>query len=264
MYVAAVADHPGAAPGIETETRVVDELRARAMSPLLASLPEVIAPITLDARPAVVLTTTGGLRVGVSSTPPVEVVFEAMWPWLDALWRDTGGVVEPVELGAAAADQLLARCCGSRRLGPTLGAVHRARHRLGRHRASRTAVHGCLCDRHVRFDAEGVAGVDDWGVATLNGEPLRDLGGFAARHAAGRLPEVVADRTGFAHLIRDFVVAGLTAAGLPGERWRDVLLLAQVERAVVGLERGQVDQMGLLAASVQELPREHTESEAAI
>ena len=262
-YVAAVADHPKAAVGIDTETRVLEELRANATAAVRATLPEIVTPTTVGDRPAVVLTAAGGLCAGPAQpAPPLAVALEAMGAWLTALWRATGGVEEPVDLGRAAADRLLARCFGSRRLGPTLGAVHRARRRLGASRVSRTAEHGCLCARHTQLGADGVIGVDDWSTGSHQGEPLRDLGGYAVRRAAGRLPEVLADRTVLAHGFRDFVVAGLTSIGLPGERWRDVLVLAQVERAVAGLENGRVDQIGLLAASVEALPREHEETEA--
>jgi hypothetical protein len=265
QYVAVVADLPGSTPGIDTELRTLHELRTAGSPTLRATLPDVVASISVDARPAVVLTATPGLRVGAPIVePPVGAdTLGAVRGWLGDLWRCTAGVSEPVELGRAATDRLLARGCGSRRLGPTLGAVHGARSRLEHHRVNRTAVHGCLCSYHAQVQAGEVTGVDDWSVASLQGEPLRDLGGYAVRHAGSRLPEVVAGRTGHAHQVRDFVVAGLAVVGLPDRHWRDVLLLAQVERAVDGLERGRVDQMTLLAAAVQALPRDYGRTEAA-
>jgi hypothetical protein len=264
-YVVAVADDAPTDPVIEREVRVLTELRAEAAPTVLATLPQVVAAAAVGERPAVVMTTVTRLRprerraTGQSSD---GAELDAVLVWLDALWRSTTGLVEPVDLGRRAADQLIARCVGSRRLAPVLGAVHDARRRLGRLRVGRTATHGCLCPRHVQVHGGLVTGVDDWSLATMTGEPVRDLGSFAVQYARSRLPEIIAGDTGPAGPTRDFVVAGLVAAGLPGIRWRDVLVLAQAERAIDALEEGRRDDIALLAALIDALPLQSGEPEA--
>lgn len=264
-YAVAVADRPDSESAVESETRTVDELRTRVSPTLSETLPQVVAPMTVSDQPAVVMRAVPGLLIESHREfgPASRDDLDAVSSWLGTLWLSTAGLAEPTDLGGRAADLLLARYCGSRHLASTLGAIHRARGRLGRLEVQRTAVHGCLCPHHVYIRDGVVSGVDDWGLGAPCGEPLRDLGGFAIRQAAARLPDVVAERTPQAYLLRDFVGAGLEALGLPAACWRDVLVLAQAEYAVYALDRGQVDQIRLLAAAVNALQHEQGEPEAA-
>jgi hypothetical protein len=264
-YAVAVADRPSSESAVECEARTVDELHTRLSPTFSETLPKVVAPVTVSDRPAIVMRAVPGLMLESHREfgPPLRDDLDAVSSWLGTLWLSTGGLAEPTELGGRAADLLLARYCGSRHLASTLGAIHRARGRLGRLEVQRTAVHGCLCPHHVYIRDGVVSGVDDWGLGAPCGEPLRDLGGFAIRQAAARLPDVVAERTPQAYLLRDFVGAGLETLGLPADRWRDVLVLAQAEYAVDALDRGHVDEIRLLAAAVNALPREQGEPEAA-
>jgi hypothetical protein len=265
-YAVAVADRPGVASAIAIEARLLAELGERTLPSVLDTLPHIVARVSVGDRPATVMTAVPGLRpdrplrpVG----PPEAGYLDAVGSWLKDLWRSTAGLPEPVALGRDAVDQLLARYLGSRQLAPALGAVYRARRRVEGLRIRRTATHGCLCTRHVRVRDGAVIGVDDWGLANPNGEPLRDLGGFAVRIAGPLLPEVIADETERAYVASDFVRAGLVAAGAPPDRWRDVLVLTQAERAVASLEHGQTDQIGLLATATSAVPPDSDESEAA-
>jgi hypothetical protein len=262
-YSVAVADGAPSAPALDREVRFLTELRSVASPPVLATLPSVVATVTVGARPGVVMTASGPVpryRRGPVADPDA---LEAVGGWLDALWCDTAGPTGPVDLGRQAADVLLARWVGVERLAAVLSAVHRARRRMGRRRTPRTAGHGRLCPRRVYVRDGAVLGVDDWGRAGLGADPLRDLGSFAVRHAGARLTEVVADRAGPTRRVGDFVRAGLAATGLPESGWRDVLVLAQAERAVDGLERGRADEIRLLAATADALPPEPDEPEAA-
>jgi hypothetical protein len=263
-YAVSVADRPGVTSAIAIEARLLAELSERAVPSVLDTVPHVVARVCVGDRPATVMTAVPGLRphrplrpVG----PPEPDYLEAVGSWLKDLWRSTAGVPEPVALGREAADQLLARYLGSRQLAPVLGAVYRARRRVEGLPIRRTATHGCLCTRHVRVRDGAVIGVDDWGLANPNGEPLRDLGGFAVRIAGPLLPVVIADETDPAYVVSDFVRAGLVAAGASPDRWRDVLLLTQAERAVASLEHGHTDQIGLLATAVSALPPDSDESD---
>jgi hypothetical protein len=262
-YVVAVADRPDAATAIATEARLLAELGQRASPSVLATLPRVVARVSVGDRPAVVMTALPQARPGRPLAPLDHAYLDAVGGWLEALWASTAGLPEPVGLGREAADQLLARYCGSRQLAVALGAVHRARLRVEGLRLRRTAVHGCLCPSHVQVRDGAVTWVDDWGLAVASGEPLRDLGGFAVRIAGHRLPELVADRTGPAHAVRDFVRTGLDVLEVPAGRWRDVLLLAQAERAVAALEHGRTDQVERLATAADGLPPDADDPEAA-
>jgi hypothetical protein len=262
-YSVAVADHADAAPAIDSEVRMLSELRSRVSPDVLTTLPGIVARVAVGDRPGVVMTAASGRlprRRDDAAPDPGELA--AVGSWLDALWHTTSGLPGPVDLGRQAADELLARCVGLRRLSPALGAVHHARLRIGRLQCRRTAMHGCLCPRHVQVRDGAVTGVDDWGRAGFGGEPLRDLGSYAVRSAGPRLADAVADRSEATHPLRDFVRAGLTGAGLPADGWRDVLVLAQVERAVDDLEHGRVDEIGRLAAMVDALPPDLKEPEA--
>jgi hypothetical protein len=264
-YAVAVVDRKSSESAIEAEVRTLDELQACAAPTFGETLPRVVAPLSIGDQPAMVMRAVPGQDLESHRTfgPPSRVDLDAVSSWLGTLWLSTGGRSEPAELGGRAADLLLARYCGSRHLAATLGAIHRARGRLSGVEVRRTAVHGCLCPHHVYVRDGVVTGVDDWGLGAPVGEPLRDLGSFAIRHSRGRLPDIVADRSRHARLVRDFVRAGLDAIGVPVDWWRDVLVLAQAEYAVDALERGQVEEIRLLAAAVNALPSEPGESEAA-
>jgi hypothetical protein len=258
-YSVAVADGAPWAPALDHEVRFLTELRGMVSPPVLATLPSLVASVTVGERPGVVMTASGPVpryRRGPAADPDA---LEAVCDWLDALWRDTAGPTGPVDLGRQAADLLLARWVGVERLAPVLSAVHRARRRVARQRTRRTAAHGRLCPQRVYVRDGAVLGVDDWGRAGLDADPLRDLGGFAVRHAGPRLADVVADRAGPTRRVGDFVRAGLAATGLPESGWRDVLVLAQAERTVDALERGRADEIGLLVAAADALPPEPDE-----
>ena len=264
-FAVAVADRPSSESAIESEVRTLEELRARVSPSLSETLPQMVAPVTVGDRPAMVLRAVAGqeLESAREILPLTRADLDAVASWLSTLWLSTGGLATTSVLGGRAADLLLARYVGSRHLAATLGAIHRARGRIGRLDVRRTAVHGCLCPQHTYVRDGEVTGVDDWGLGAPSGEPLRDLGGFAVRHAASALPDVVAERTGQGLLLRDFVQCGLRILGLPADCWRDVLILAQAEYAVDALQHGQVDEIRLLAAAVNALPYEPGESEAA-
>ncbi|HYJ70289.1 MAG TPA: hypothetical protein VEX15_21765 [Nocardioidaceae bacterium] len=262
-YVVAVPDHAEAAVAVDGEVRILTEVRARTTPPVQSTLPEVVAFTAIDDRPAVVFSAPGTPPPRLASQPPLPDYLAAMTVWLNALWRSTQGLVGPVDLGRYAADEMLARYAGSRRLAPVLGAVYDARRRVARLHSRRTAVHGCLCVAHTYVADDAVVSVDDWSLGAVSGESLNDVGGLAVRIAGARLPEVLTGQTPFAQTIRDFVISGLAGADLPPTRWCDVLILAQAERAMGAVEYGVVDEIGLLARAVRALPAAPDEPEAA-
>lgn len=217
---------------------------------LSRTLPRVVGRVRMgQQRPAVVLSAVPGLGRTVSgaATRPGQLL-AAVSDWLALLWRETASGNTAPPLGAQALSDFLARYGGWTRLRLAPLQLQAARDRLAAFPVPRTLVHGCLCPRHVRFGATRVVGVDDWSLASTEGNPLSDLGAFAARLAGHQLPEVVAGTTPAAGLYRQFIGMGLSRLGLPRSLWRDVLLLSQFEIAAWALERGEPEQMTLLVA----------------
>jgi len=258
-YAVAVADAHSAC-AILAESRLLSELTASLPPELLATVPGVVGPVDMAGRAALVVTSCATSparsRLQLAGKPP-RTTFDAVLTWLHKVWRETAGVRGHVDLGRDASDVLLARYAGSAQLATTLSAAHWARHRMGAVTTPRTVSHGCLCLDHVVISDGTVIEVADWSGGSTRAEPLRDLGCFAVSCAGDHLPEVVSGRTAYAHAVRDFVGAGLEALDLPPVRWRDVLVLTQVERAVAALELGHVADIDLLIATVRALPRKH-------
>jgi hypothetical protein len=262
-YATAVADHAGSASAVHAEQRLLGDLSALLPAPLAATVPQVIGPIDVGGRTGLVVKAVPGLVPERRRRQPASVraFLQAVRKWQVALWHETSGASGPVDLGADAADVLFTRYVGSAELAPCLGAVHRARQRLGSLEVRHTVTHGCLCARHANVADGTVVGVDDWTLGAASAEPLRDLCDLAVSYAGPRLPELVTGRTAFAHGLRDYLLAGLRTVGLPEECWRDVLLLTQLERAVDELGRGHIEGMDLLARTVRALPRERRYNE---
>jgi hypothetical protein len=265
-YVVAVAPRlavrTGSRAAAETGTSVdVEHDVLEAMTDVLrpslrATLPQVVERVEVaPTLTGLVVTGVPGLRSSVESER-LRPLFDAAEAWLAAVWQDTAGEAAQSDLGAVATSTVMARFAGSRRLAPALKTLHRARLRLGQHEIRRSLSHGCLCPRHVMVDGATVTGVDDWGVASAAGDPLRDLGGWAARISEGRLDEVVTGRTVYAVAVRRFVTAGLERAAVPKELWREVLVLSQLELALEALDRGDSDGITELILAVRALPKE--------
>jgi hypothetical protein len=218
---------------------------------LSRTLPRVVGRVQLaPQRSGIVLSAVPGLgrtvSTGAASLP--GQLLAAVSDWLGLLWRETASGDAAPTLGAHALSDFLARYGGWTRLRLAPLQLQAARDRLAAFPVPRALVHGCLCPRHVRFGATRVVGVDDWSLASTEGNPLLDLGGFAARLAGHRLPEVVAGTTSAAGLYRQFLAVGLSRLGLPRSLWRDVLLLSQFQIAARALDRGEPEQMTLLVA----------------
>ena len=148
----------------------------------------------------------------------------------------------------------MTRYRGAAQLVPAIGSLVRARRRLEAVEVTSTATHGCLCRQHVCHDGNSVTGVDDWGLGSPASDPVRDLGRFSVDLAGAQLPEAMAGRTRRARVVRHAVVSGLESLGAPSKLWRDVLLLAQLEVATDGLDRGDRRGVALVKEIVQALP----------
>lgn len=242
----------GADQPLATEERVLRAVPG--LPPELArTLPRVVERVRVDAKhDGLVLTAVPGLgrpQPGSSELRPGQLLVQVS-DWLGLLWRDTSGPEASAALAVESLPAFLERYADSARLRSAPAHLRAARDRLGPFAVRRTLGHGCLCLRHVRLGPERVVGVDDWSVGSPSANPLLDLGSFAARLAGPRLPELVAGRTSYAGIFRQFLSGGLGRLGLPRSLWRDVLVLAQFETAFAALERGEPDQIALLVAAL--------------
>jgi hypothetical protein len=158
-----------------------------------------------------------------------------------------------VELGGGPVDLVLSRYRGAASVRPAIGSLLRARGRLAQVEVVGAMTHGCLCARHV-FHTGTRVGVDDWGLARANADPLRDLGRYAVDMTGHRLPEVIEGRTKLAAAVRRGLSTGMEALAAPPRLWREVLLLAQFEVALTELGHGDASRLALLQQSVHALP----------
>lgn len=242
---------------IAREELVLTQVREQLSGSVRDTLPEVVQRVDVFTNlNGLVVTGVPGLRPSGlrPPTPPIRDVLPAMDAWLTAVWQQTAGEPMRVDLGAGAIDVLLGKYAGTAQLEPALELLRSTRLRLAELEVSSTLSHGCLCLRHVMFEGSVVVGVDDWGVATPSGGPLRDAATFAVRAAGPRLPEVITGETPYAAALRQFVATALNRLGLPRKLWRHVLLLAQLELAITALERDDHDGMVLLARAVGAVP----------
>ena len=115
-------------------------------------------------------------------------------------------------------------------------------------------THGCFCARHVFVD-DGRVGVDDWGLAHLQGDPLRDLGRYAVDMAGHRLPEVFEGRTRFAAHVRRGVCSGHGGAVGPDAARGATCCSSHSSRlAFTELGHGDASRLSLLQQAVRALP----------
>lgn len=263
-YAVAVGHHDDTRLALDNEEVVLRALRQRLPAELRTSVPRCVTRVQVDGDlTGLVLTAVKGLhrsRARGTSGGTARLLV-AVGRWLPSVWRETSGGTAPVTLGLRSTEVLQTRLSRSPALVDMFRDVQISRRRLAELEVPSTASHGCLCPRHVRASGGMVTGVDDWGVGAVSGDPLRDLGGIAVTVAAERLPEVVVGRTGFARGVRDFTTAGLKALGIDERRWRDVLLLAQLEQAGSASENTLTSAISRVASMSEALPRSHREKE---
>jgi hypothetical protein len=256
-YATAVGQPTVGLDPIAREELILTEVRPSLHAGIRGTLPEAVQRVDVftNLNGLVVTGVPGlwpsGLR---PSLPSMRDVLMGMDAWLTAIWQQTAGDIRTVDLGEEAVEVLLGRYAGTTQLEPALELLRATRMRLSGFEVSSTLSHGCLCLRHVMFDGAEVVGVDDWGLASASGGPLRDVAQFAVRAAGSRLPEVVTGESPYAMAVRHFLASALVRLDLPRKLWRHVLLLAQLELAIAALERDDHDGMVLLARAVGAVP----------
>ncbi len=261
-FVVAVAqrDQPTSQAAVAREEQVLAALQRVLPPPIEDTVSMVLGRIVVDGESdGVVMTAVPGLHPSGASDEHhgSRTSLGAVSAWLNALRSVAQGPAAPVDLGESATESTLTPYAGLARISSTFGQVREARDRLGQVEVARTITHGCLCPRHVRIEGSAVVGVDDWSLASLTGDPTRDIGICAVRVADSRLPEVMLGRSAYAANMRRFVTAGLSEIGVPRRLWRDVLLLAQLELALDSLSRGDPHGVSLLHETAQATPPDH-------
>jgi hypothetical protein len=260
-HVVAVASGEESLGAIERESRHLGQLQAMLGPAALTTIPAVVERLDVSGQPALAMTAVPGLHVlsrsGAGIVRPVTVdQATAVLRWLEVLWQDTAGPDTEVTLGREAVDELVARYAGVTGVADTLGALHRARHRLAGLVVRGTMSHRCLCPDHVFVRHGVVTGVDDWGGSEVQSDPLRDLGGWLVRSVGPQLVDVMAARTTHFRALRDYVVDGLVTVGAPPVCWREVLLLTRTEIALDQLRAGDYGAVDSLARATRALPRD--------
>ena len=254
-----------AAVAVAAETRVLRELRAVVSSPLVDTIPEVLATVEHDGREALVATALEGrpmtsLYMGGRRTARRAIVqadFASVGAWVAALQESTAGAVGPLDLDDGVARRLASRFDGDPGLDEDLERLAVIHERLRRHAVARTAVHGDLWLGNVLMTGRTVGGVVDWEAGGMDGQPVRDLVRFAHMYAlyldcrtrrgrpvrghrglrsgewgAGVLYALDGDGW-FPELFRGFVADGLRRLGAPPTAWRDAALAGIAEVAAL-------------------------------
>ncbi len=252
-----------AAAAVARETATLRALH-RLSSPLVrATVPRVMGTVPTVHGDALVATRAPGTPMTTEyhrwrhtrSRVAVARDLGAVAAWLRALHVETASASAPVEMDGGVIDRLSLRFAMEPDLRAVSLAVAASCDRLRVHRAPRTVVHGDLWCGNVLTRCGTVTGVVDWEEATTDGEPLRDIVRFAITYAlyldrhtrpgqpVRGLPGVRATEWGvgitylldgqgwMCDLLRSFVRMGMRGLGIPGDLWRDALIVGIAEIA---------------------------------
>jgi len=264
----AVAEIGPPSAALDREEAVLEGLRTRVDSNLARTIPRVLQRVQAGPSSIGLAVTTPQDREATVVPEPrrpthnrlrkdAPLVLDAVGAWLGELWAQTRqGEPAPAAVGAAGARWLVDLYPPISRTAVGLDDLLRAQRYLGSQLVPRTAVHGCLCPRHVQIAHGRVVAVEDWGLGSLGSDPLIDLGGFAVRFAGNRLEDALGGRSAFGKAVRRFVTTGLDRAGLPPRMWRELLMLAQLDRAHRAATRGDADPSLLISMLVRVLPEQ--------
>lgn len=250
---------------VDAERRLLVDLRRRTLGQALETLPRVVDLVEFEGRQAAVMTAVHGLPMSTSYLrwrhtarfARVAADFDAVASWLADLQQTTAGAAASIDMDGGVLSRLRSRFAGDERLGPDLDRLAEVHARLGRHTATRTAVHGDFWFGNVLLTDGRVSGVVDWEAGSTAGEPVRDLVRFALMYALyldwrtgarGRVAghpglrahgwgagiEYALDGTGwFPDLFRRFLGDGLDRLGASREGWRDAALAGIAEIAAL-------------------------------
>jgi hypothetical protein len=217
-------------PAVEEEGRLLVELRRGDYGPAVRVAPRHVGVAEHAGRPVLLTTPLPGRRLSARTRPgsrDVAGVFE----WLAGLRAGLRLDPVPVDLGREAVETLMSQSISDPVVSRVLEPVARSWDRLDGLRVPPAVTHGSLSMEKITVEGGRVVGVEDWGCATLAGDPVRDLAGFAVACAGLDLGTLLNGRNAVPSTLRRGVRAGLRSVGVDPRLYADVLVLALAEWA---------------------------------
>jgi aminoglycoside phosphotransferase len=255
---------PSASQAVEAERRMLLLLSSLDQG-VRRTIPRVVGRLQLPDQAGLVMSALPGRsmsslyhRRGHTARPAlVAADFAMAATWLRAFQEQTAGQAEPCGIESRVMRSFERRFHGEPEFSPVQERLQRVDARLRRDRTPRTAVHGDFWFGNLLVERGAICGVVDWEMATISGEPLRDVARFALAYAlyldrhteAGRPVEghrgLTAGRWGdgiayavdgrgwFPDLFRGFLVQALLRLGASARCWRALALAGIAEVAAL-------------------------------
>jgi hypothetical protein len=217
-------------PAVEEEGRLLVELRRGDHGPGVRVASRHVGVAEHAGRPVLLMSPLPGRRLSAGArlgSRDVAGVFE----WLAALREGPRLDPVPVDLGREAVEILTAQSVSDPVVLRVLELVVRSRDRLEDVQVRPAVTHGSLSMDKIAVASGRVVGVEDWACATLRGDPVRDLAGFAVACAGLDLESLLTGRNAVPSTLRRGVRAGLRSLAVDPRLYADVLVLAVAEWA---------------------------------
>jgi Phosphotransferase enzyme family len=254
---------------VRREGRLLGELQELDLGPLRGSVPHPLSEVEVQGRRCLLTTAVPGSPMfgayhrwrHTAAPDSVRADFRAAGDWLAAFQERTAGCSEPLDLGRSLSPALDHRFAAGQEEADAIGTLERIHALLAGAESPRTAVHGDFWTGNLLVAGAEVAGVVDWELGSISGEPARDLVRFALtyalyldRHArpGGRVaghPGLRADGWGagiayameaggwFCEVFQGFLRGGLRRLGVAPELWRPAALAGLAEIAATADHR---------------------------
>lgn len=252
--VAKVATTRQSAWALAAEAAVLEGLDRGRLGEIGASIPKVVG-WTQDGGSSVLV--LSGLRGSsmlagyhawrhTASPERVRADFAAVSDWLDRFQWATSGQTAPLA-DRTICGSIASRFDGDPLSAPALASLDKIQARLDSCASVATAVHGDLWLGNILLQRGVITGVVDWEAGRLQGPPTGDWVRFALtyalyldRHtrAGAQVPgheglkagtwgsgirHVLAGRSWFSELVKDFVGSALARLGADSQLWKDAL-----------------------------------------
>jgi hypothetical protein len=217
-------------PAVEEEGHLLVELRRGDHTPAVRVAPRHVGVAEHAGRPVLLMTPLPGRRLSARTRPGSRDV-AGVFDWLGGLRAGPRLDPVPIDLGREAVETLTAQSMSDPVVARVLELVACSRDRLEGLQVRPAVTHGSLSMEKITVEGGRVAGVEDWACATLAGDPVRDLAGFAVACAALNLASLLTGRNAVPSTLRRGVRAGLRSLGVDPRLYADVLVLAVAEWA---------------------------------
>jgi hypothetical protein len=255
-FVAKVPTTDAAARSVECEAARLDDLADCELGTASGTVPRVVARLEHLGRPVLVTTALPGRSMladyhtwrHTARRASVAADFAAAGAWLSVFHRATAKGARRMEAMDGVAEAIRVRFRGRGGVAEDAACVEGLGRRLADLPVPGCVVHGDFWPGNLLVRNGEVSGVIDWEMAWRDGPATRDLARFVIayslyldRHTRPRRPvaghpglragawgsgvDYMMNGTGwYPALARAFVREGLERLGVPGCRWRDVLL----------------------------------------